>query len=85
MACISGYYAIVQYLIENGADIEAKDYWKKTSLHIASEYGKTDIVRYLVSKGANKNATDVICKTPSDIACDLSVKSQRDIIKELLK
>ena len=54
-ACEKGYLEIVQYLIEKGASIEAKDEDQKTPLHIASIWGQTDVVKYLVSKGANKN------------------------------
>ena len=60
---------------------------RQTPLQLASGYGKTNIVKYLVSKGANKNVKDFDGKTPFDVACDGygSDKSQRYIIKELLK
>ena len=68
----------IQYLIENGANIEAKDCREETPLHLASSYGKTEVVKYLVSKGANKNAKNNDGKTPYDVA-------RKDEIKELLK
>ena len=63
-ACKSCYLPIAEYLISKGANIEAKDLWDRTPLHLASISGNTDIVRYLVSKGANKNAKDKDGKTP---------------------
>ena len=41
---------------------------------------------YLLSRGANKNVKDEDGKTPSDVACHWAYdKSQREIIRELLK
>ena len=87
IACLYGHLPTVQYLIEKGANIEAKDDFERTPLHLAALNGKTDVVKFLVSKEANKNAKDCEGKTPYDVACfGLGAdKSQRDIIKELLK
>ena len=87
---MAGSLPIVQCLIQNGANIEAKDDEQRTPLHIASYYGATDVVRYLLSKGANKKAKCnglFFHKTPYDIVCgyEESDKSQKDIIRELLK
>ena len=48
-ACPGGHLPIVQYLIENGADLEAKDKEQQTPLQLASKYDHTDIVKYLTS------------------------------------
>ena len=86
VACYQGQLQVVQCLIEKGANIETKDKDQETPLFIVSCYGKTDIVKYLISKGANKNSKNSNGKTPYDVACDwTSNKSQKDIIKELLK
>ena len=86
-ACKSGDLQIVQYLIEKGANVEAQNSIGNGPLHLASGYGKTNIVKYLISKGANKYAKNEDCETPFDVACDWvgEDKTQRDIIRELLK
>ena len=85
-ACFKGYLPIVQYLIGNGANIEAKQKDQWTPLHYASSYGQTDVVKYLISIGANKNSKDKSGKTPFDVVCDsISNQSQREVVKELLK
>jgi ankyrin repeat protein len=64
LASEKGKLDIVEYLISNGANIEAKGQWifylihlyGFTSLMSASNNGHLDIVQYLVSKGANIEA-----------------------------
>ena len=51
---------IVQYLIEKGANIEAKGYQQKAPLHVACEKGHLPIVQYLIEKGANIEAKEII-------------------------
>ena len=45
-----GHIDIVKYLVENGADIHARNDW---ALIMASENGHLDIVKYLVNEGAD--------------------------------
>ena len=52
----SGNLEIVQYLVENGANINAKNDSGSTALMIASYEGKFEVVEYLIEKGANVNA-----------------------------
>ena len=62
---------IVQYLIEKGANIEAKDgYSKNTPLHLACENNHLEIVEYLIEKGANIETKDTVERTPLHIACE---------------
>ena len=49
---------IVKNLVEQGADVNLKDYRNKTALHYAVEAKSLEIVKYLVEHGA-----DVNCKT----------------------
>ena len=49
---------IVKNLVEQGADVNVKDYRYKTALHHAVEAKSLEIVKYLVEHGA-----DVNCKT----------------------
>jgi ankyrin repeat protein len=47
-----GHLAIVDYLYENGAKIEAKNDYGETALHEASKNGNLPVVEYLLAKGA---------------------------------
>jgi len=49
---------LVRLLVEEGADIRARDNRHKTPLHVASEKGQTDTVNYLLNQGADVNARD---------------------------
>ena len=44
---------VVQCLIEKGSNIEVRDDYHETPLHIACENGHLPIVQYLIDKGAN--------------------------------
>ena len=56
---------IVEYLIENGANIEAKDDYGNTPLHTAANYGSTlEIVEYLIENGADIEANNNDGNTP---------------------
>ena len=74
-SCEKGYLPIVQYLVEKGANIEAKDKDQQTLILFTS---RSDVIKYLVSKGANKNAKDKHGQTPYDFAPNFE-------IRELLK
>jgi ankyrin repeat protein len=53
-ACANGHLEVVKFLVENGADIEAKDKSGRTPILLNSS---TDIAKYLVSKGADFKIT----------------------------
>ena len=54
LASSKGHLEIVQYLIKNGALIDAKSRDGETALDIARENGHRDIVEYLESKHASE-------------------------------
>lgn len=55
----SPYASVVELLLQNGVNIEAKsEYDGGTPLIWAAAHGATDIVKLLLKKGANVNATD---------------------------
>ena len=53
-----GLEKISEYLVENGADVNAKDRQNKTAMIHASESGRLEMVKCLVKNGADVNAKD---------------------------
>ena len=47
---------LVSLLVEQGADIHARDIYEHTPLHYAAKKGQTDTVNYLLDHGADVNA-----------------------------
>ena len=58
----------MKYLVENGADANAKDDNGRTALMDASYNGHLEIVKYLVENGADVNVKNDQGKTALDIA-----------------
>ncbi|KAK6330118.1 hypothetical protein TWF718_003546 [Orbilia javanica] len=54
----------LRYLLEMGANIEAKDGYHRTALTKAAVKGNIDIIEFLVEKGANIEAKDINGQTP---------------------
>lgn len=48
----------VERLIQEGADIEARDIHDRTPIHIAALFGKTDVLRVLIDNDADVNSRD---------------------------
>jgi ankyrin repeat protein len=64
------FQAIIDSLIDKGADIEARNKDKETPLHIAAKEGHTKIVQYLIDKGADKQARAAYYRTPLHLAAE---------------
>jgi len=69
-AAAKGQLIVAQFLLANGADIEAKNLsWEnKTALHIAAAAGHKAMVEFLLKKGANVNVVDTPGFTPLHLA-----------------
>ena len=63
-----GHTKVVELLIANGADVNAKDQEEWTPLHLAAYWGGNDIVELLIAEGADVNAKNNWKGTPLDIA-----------------
>ena len=59
---------IVRLLVEQGADVTAKDKSSSTPLHLASSFGSPEIVRLLIERGVNITAEDESRRTPLHLA-----------------
>lgn len=81
-AAQNGDKAIVQFLLENGADIKAQDMlFSRTALHFAAENGDLDTVKYLAEHGADIQDKDDFGAT----AFHYAAKNNRlDVVKYLV-
>jgi hypothetical protein len=55
-AAWNGHIEIVRLLLQNGAEVNAKDRWDRTPLHFAAYHGHVDILHLLVENGADLEA-----------------------------
>ena len=49
---------VVDYLLDAGADIDARPYRSTTALHFAIQFQRSDMVRYLLARGASVTIED---------------------------
>ena len=73
--------AILKYLIEKRANINAQDKKERTPIFYAIVYDNIDILKYLIKSGANINTKDKTGLEPIDYA----IKRNIDMIKELIE
>ena len=73
---------ILKYLLENGAQIDAKTKNGLTPLHYASHYGQLDIVKYLIEKGAQIEAKTTTGQIPLHLSASCS---QPGVVRHLIE
>lgn len=81
LAAEKGFLEIVQSLIDMGANIDCKDFYKYTPLHFAANEHK-EITRLLIERGANPNIINNERQSALTIAMN---KGNNEICLELLK
>ncbi len=64
----SGDIEAVEHYISSGEDLQKRDAFGLTPLHIAASYGQAEMVEMLLEAGAEPNATDRGNLTPLDKA-----------------
>ncbi|WP_010598281.1 ankyrin repeat domain-containing protein [Rickettsiella massiliensis] len=65
LAAENGHLAVVEALIENGAQVNVQDIFGRTPLHWAAENGHVGVVEKLIENGANVDSKDISSdKTP---------------------
>ncbi|XP_015929424.1 poly [ADP-ribose] polymerase tankyrase-2 [Parasteatoda tepidariorum] len=74
--------SVVEYLLQHGADVHAKDKGGLVPLHNACSYGHYEVAELLVKYGANVNVADLWKFTPLHEA---AAKGKYEIVKLLLK
>ncbi|KAF0287606.1 Tankyrase-1 [Amphibalanus amphitrite] len=73
---------VVDFLLDHGADVHAKDKGGLVPLHNACSYGHYEVTELLVKHGANVNVADLWKFTPLHEA---AAKGKYEIVKLLLK
>lgn len=81
LACMFGHIDVVQLLLENGAEINAKmlDFDLMTPLHCAVFSGEASVMRYLLNAGADPDAQTELGFT----AFGLALRYKEEAIIEL--
>ncbi|XP_029653072.1 E3 ubiquitin-protein ligase MIB2 isoform X2 [Octopus sinensis] len=82
IACRLGNIDLINFLIDNGADLNMEDGDSKTASHYAVFAHRCDVVDLMVSKGANINSGDHFGNTPLHCAVE---KNCEDVVKVILK
>jgi len=59
---------VSEVLINNGADVTAKDKYGQTPLHLAANWGHVDIVNLFLDQGTDINAKDENGYTPQELS-----------------
>ncbi|MHB9147566.1 MAG: ankyrin repeat domain-containing protein [Candidatus Amoebophilus sp.] len=81
-ACEVGNLEAVKYLVEKGADLNAKGNRDYTPLHYACRKGNLEIVKYLLEQGADIQAKNMWNDTALHYACE---KGNLEVVKYLLE
>jgi ankyrin repeat protein len=76
-ACLSGDREIVQFLIDRGADVKARNRIGFTALHAAALFGDAALVGLLLDHGAGANAKVILSQPADDISTPLLTAAQR--------
>jgi ankyrin repeat protein len=81
-ACEGGHEEFATFLLDNGAEVDAKNHSGVTALFIAAQVGAASVVRLLMDRGADPNLRstrdDVL---PLYVAC---FEGHLNVVKELL-
>ena len=77
MVASTGRIKIFKLLIENDMDINVKDFFGRTPLHIAFMLGKVEMAQELINRGLSPDEKDKSGKTPADLT-----KEMKDILKK---
>jgi ankyrin repeat protein len=80
LAAGGGRLDVVRYLLDQGADVNARDDRGRTALIEATFYGNAGVIKELVLRGADINAN-----SDEGTALDISINAKDEGLSELLK
>ena len=76
---------IVDFLLEMGLNIDAKDYLGQTPIHWPANYGRLIMVNHLISKGADVNVVAKGGAFSGQTPLDAAIKDDQSAVAELLR
>lgn len=76
-----GSLEVVRKLLEQGADVNCRNYKEQTALHCAAKAGFVDIVKLLLSQGAAVDARDREGNTPLMTAIQSNIKRKDRLLE----
>lgn len=79
-ACWNGRLEVVKYLIDHGADVNARAGDRVTPLHQAARQGQLEVVRLLLTNGANPQLESDKGKTAADLA---AANGHANVVREI--
>jgi hypothetical protein len=82
VASSKGDLGLMNYLLQNGAEVNIQDIFGNSPLHYAADKGKRSAVELLIQAGANSNLQDFRGNAPLHLAC---ANNDIDTVKLLLK
>ena len=82
-ASVNGYKEIVEVLIQNGADVNAKDIDNRTALMRASYNNYNEIVELLLQNGADVNVKDIDSRTTA--LMEASLRGNKEVMEVLIQ
>ena len=85
-AAVHGRKEVAALLIAEGADVNTKDRWGKTSLHYAASKGHKEVATLLITEGADVNAMTTIQNgygaTPIEWAIEEGHTETEDLLRK---
>ena len=78
LAAENGHLSVVEYLVNQKADINAKEQNDCAPLHLAARNGHLNVVEYLINQKADINAKNKDGKTPLVLASDMERLDSKD-------
>lgn len=85
VAALGKHLSMVNWLLTNGANVQATDAWNRTPLHIAARRNNEDILRCLLHHHADTSATDDFGMTPTQGAHERGFSENAKILAKQAK
>jgi len=81
-AALEGDSGAIQTLLEQGVDVNTRDQWGQTALHIAADRGNKEVVELLLEHGADVNSEDARNRTALYYSVE---KGHKEVVELLLE